>query len=575
MPSENEPATPMSPALAPDVDSAPNVCVVSPPTSVLPASSVAPTDVIVEAPAIARFSTSAYVIATPTPIAVPVALSAVPSAELAASEFADVRSTKAPPAETVSPLGSTAVEELSAIVTAIAAATETPEPELSSALGVAVEPLPAPGATESAWSRSAWTWPLTPPAGAPASPSPGAPAAEAVAFEVALEEPSAWKLTSPPAVTFRSVVEVTEWSAKVSAIAAPTAASAASAPPTASVSADAVSSAFASTLPVVVSVPPVRTPIVAALETLEIAIATAGATATCGLAAPVFAVVVIAWTASARSIRSEAPVRMDSASRAASAASSTRLRATEAPIPREAPRAAASFGRAVAVDEEVDVADSETAEPFAFRDGGPRLDSCRRSAVVFTSTLFSANEPATPMSPPPAPEVALAENVFVLSAAEPDGPAVEAVSEAPSAETIASTPMLASTIAFARLIATPAPTFADPPLAVAAPSALAEASVSPAAVSTSGPPAVTDSASGIVAVALDVARLIAIAAATLIPPSEVSADGFAGVVAPEAPFALARPSAKSRWLCACPSTSCEAVSGAPLALAVAVALDDA
>ena len=310
------------------------------------------------------------------------------------------------------------------------------------------------------------------------------------------------------------------------------------------------------------------------MVTLLIATATAGATDTPIEAAPVFASVTIACSALARSVKSEASVRRDSAWRAAVAASSTRLRETEAPNPREAPTAA-FFGRAVAVDEDVEVADSETAEPFASRLGGPRPDSWRSSAVVFRWTMFSANEPATPRSPPPAPDVALAEKVFVLFAPDPDGPPVEALMVAPTEETTASTPTLASTVAVARLIATPAPTAVPPALVAAAPSALADASVSPSASSVSAPAlAVTEIPSGIDAAALEVTRLIEIAAATLMPPSEVSAGGFAGVFAPEAPFASARSSAYVRWSFAWLVTSPDALSGAPLALAIVVALDE-
>ena len=275
-------------------------------------------------------------IATPTPIAVPSAEAAVPSAAEVAFEFAELRSVSAPPAATVSPFGIDAIDELSAIVNATAAATETPLPPLSSALGAAVPPEPCwpAGARPSAAVRSCAIWPFTSCPGAFESVSPGAPAADAVEDAVAIEEPSAWKETAPPAVRLRSVVASASWSANVSASAIPTAASSPSESPAAVVAAEAVSSAIASIAPLAVSAA-ASVPRIVRAETFEIVTAIAGATATAALAAPVRAVVVSACTAFARSVTSAAPVTTASSSIVASAWSLTTAIAIEAPIPTD------------------------------------------------------------------------------------------------------------------------------------------------------------------------------------------------------------------------------------------------
>ena len=301
-------------------------------------------------------------IATPTPIARPSALAAVPSAELAASEFAEERRVSAPPVS-VTPSAIDATDELSAIVSEIAAPTETPLPPLSSALGAAVVPEPPPaGACASAAARSCATWPSTPPAGAPGWPSPGAPSADAVDVADAVEEPSAWKETAPAAARFRASEASTSWSAKVSASATPTAASSASEPPLAVVTADAVCSAFASTAPVSGIAAPV--PIVARLETFEIATATAGAIATEALAAPVSAAVVRPWPPAARSVRSPPATSVAPSAIDASRWSLTIAIAIEAPIPTVSgvgPPSSTCAGSAFTVDTATDSAASRTA----------------------------------------------------------------------------------------------------------------------------------------------------------------------------------------------------------------------
>ena len=228
---------------------------------------------------------------------------------------------------------------------------------------------------------------MTSPDGAFASLSPGAPAAEAFATALALEELSAWKPTAPPAERLRLVPDSTRWSAKVSAIAIPTAASPPSVSPSAVVSAEAVSSALASIAPVTGIASPV--PITARLETLWIVTATAGATATCALFAPVFACATSVCTSFARSVRSSASDRVAPFSIAARAWSLTTEIAIEAPTPTDSgvgPPASSSAGSAFTVELETDSAFSSTssvAAPSSFASASS-VEPVERRAVVVT-----------------------------------------------------------------------------------------------------------------------------------------------------------------------------------------------
>src|SRR5688500_15394688 len=193
----------------------------------------------------------------------------------------------------VTPAGIVARELAFASVTATAAATLIGPVEVDAAgvapLALELSPVAAADAP-SACARSLLTCPVTPPAGAPVWPSPGAPAADAVADEEVVDGPRAANVTAPPAVMLRAVVARAVCSAKVSAIAAPTAAL-----PLLVVLADAavlavaVGAALTATAPPALSVGPV--PADASLRTFEIATATAAATATPPLA-PVRASVV-------------------------------------------------------------------------------------------------------------------------------------------------------------------------------------------------------------------------------------------------------------------------------------------
>ena len=187
--------------------------------------------------------------------------------------------------------------------------------------------------------------------------------------------------------------------------------------------AEAVSSPFASTLPV--RTRPGPAPIVAATVTFEIATATAGATATFALSAPVSASVVIACAPEAWRMRSSPPVRTAVVSIEAVVVSVTRFSAIEAPTPTFDPVAVpSSAGIAETVDSAAETAWIVTSPEPAFTvvaawPGGPRAGSERIDAVVVRLARLSANEPATPISPPPPPETAVASKR--CCAGEPPG----------------------------------------------------------------------------------------------------------------------------------------------------------
>src|SRR6185503_8934921 len=118
-------------------------------------------------------------------------------------------------------------------------------------------------------------------------------------------------------------------------------------------------------------------------------------------------------------------------------------------------------------------------------------------------------------------------------------------------------------------MAMPAPIEADPPPA-AWPSPSLSACEVVSALSDSAPPLVTRTPAGMIARALAVEIVSEIAAATVIGPPDVEADGVAASPESPAPFAAATPSAELRsaptWLSTLPLLF---VSGAPAALAVA------
>ena len=258
----------------------------------------------------------------------------------------------------------------------------------------------------------------------------------------------------------------------------------------------------------------------AELETLEIATATAGASETFGLAAPVVASVIIESTDDAASVRSCAPVSVEEFSSPAKVESLTIESATEAPIPIVEPEPPlACFGFARTVDSDEDAAVSATSPPPAVTTPVGLIE-----ADVERFAMFSASAPATPTWPPPPPATASAPRLFFSPA-----PFIEASTETPIA--VAAPAIDASFDTFASVIATAAP-IATEPAEFALPSAEVDASVFPCDLSERSPPAETLVPAGIVALDETVAIVIATAAATLIPPPEVDADGVAVVPEP-------------------------------------------
>ena len=112
--------------------------------------------------------------------------------------------------------------------------------------------------------------------------------------------------------------------------------------------------------------------------------------------------VVPAWVAVAESDRSSTFVTADAQQISANVLTVVMLRATDAPMPTLDPPAPVVFGSALAVVAVVEVAVSVTSPPFASRLAKLIV------AWVMTFAITSANEPATPTDPPPAPLVAVA-----------------------------------------------------------------------------------------------------------------------------------------------------------------------
>src|SRR5438270_2340236 len=228
---------------------------------------------------------------------------ALPSAVAPESLSAEDERLIAPGVVTWMPSANVARELEFAIVTATAAATLTPPPDVE-ADGVFVPPEPAPPlepAVLSAWFRSPCTWPST--LWLPSPLSSGAPAADALAEVDTALCPVAWNPTGPPAVRSRRVVAATEWLAIARATAAPIAAlELPLASPAAVLEAEAFIVASTSIAPETVSAGP--EPIDASALTVESVTATAGATETFGEDAPVFALVVAESVTPASTCRS-------------------------------------------------------------------------------------------------------------------------------------------------------------------------------------------------------------------------------------------------------------------------------
>src|SRR5688572_2174805 len=355
----------------------------------------------------------------------------------------------------------------------------------------------------------------------------------------------------PPASRPRAVVAVAPCVAKVSAIAAPTAALPPLELPDAVVVVVPVVAAMNDIAPVEDCSGPGFA--CAELFALLMVSAIAGATVTPPPAAPVVAVVCIVMRPNANSDRSSTLVSIEPVPSSAVVVALTRLRATDAPTPTLEPPVVAAF--AVALDVASDVA-VNVASPVPADAVAPG----RVTASVSTLPTTSASDPATPTDAP-APLVALAERSLVAGVVAFSARPAEL--EVPSIDAVL--------LMFAKVIATAAPIAALPPV-VALPFAVLEASPVSVAFRVSRPPLRTDAPGAIAAVLRAVANVSATAAATLIGPAEVDADGAAVPPEPVPPFAAAVVSAFERSAAIWPSTSLGAEDDVPEA--DAVALDD-
>ena len=267
-----------------------------------------------------------------------------------------------------------------------------------------------------------------------------------------------------------------------------------------------------------------------------------------------------------------APVSAAPSSMDAVVVSKTMLRAAPAPIPTVP--ASLSFAIALSVLETDEAADRVTSLEFMF--GGARAPFDLSSAFVVTLAMVSANEPAMPTLPLPAPEVASASKLCFVS------PALLRIAAArvrPCELTVASVPTTAAFVTVASVMATAAPMFSElastaEPLPFAVPSVFAEVE------RVTRPPLVTVRPSAIWASDCEVIIVIAAAAATSteLPPLPLLSSPLfaAGVfVFPES-LPLAPEDvllASERFESALPFTSLPEVSSplplAPFALAVA------
>src|SRR5688572_4526514 len=349
----------------------------------------------------------------------------------------------------------------------------------------------------------------------------------------------------PPASRPRAVVAVAPCVAKVSAIAAPTAALPPLELPDAVVVVVPVVAAMNDIAPVEDCSGPGFA--CAELFALLMVSAIAGATVTPPPAAPVVAVVCIVMRPNANSDRSSTLVSIEPVPSSAVVVALTRLRATDAPTPTLEPPVVAAF--AVALDVASDVA-VNVASPVPADAVAPG----RVTASVSTLPTTSASDPATPTDAP-APLVALAERSLVAG--------VVAFRARPAELDAPST--AATLLTLAKVIATAAPTAALPPV-VALPFAVLEA------FSVRSAPLVTAALEAIVAVLRAVAKGGATAAATLIGPADVDADGALVVPEPVPPFDEAVVSAFARSAATCASTLPGAEDDVPEA--DAAALDD-
>lgn len=232
--------------------------------------------------------------------------------------------------------------------------------------------------------------------------------------------------------------------------------------------------------------------------------------------------------------------------RAALVVSVTRFNDTAAPTPVPVEPAVATADDVVAdVALTVASADGEENEPV-------------RCAAVQTFSTVIANDPATPTDAA-APEIAS----LVVPA-----PPVVASRSSDEPDAVPSTDALFATSA--RVIATPAPTAAVPP--VDDPSPFEPAATVSDDVTVSAPPAEIVTPAGRIAWANGRTTVTATAAATETGPLDVVVVGVVGPPAPEPPAASEVPPAKLRWSATWPSTPPLGEPDVPVDDAVAVSL---
>ncbi len=281
--------------------------------------------------------------------------------------------------------------------------------------------------------------------------------------------------------------------------------------------------ALASRSPPITSVPPV--PITAVVSLFDIEIPMAGVIAISPLDPPTTSVT-MPWLPLAESVRSFAVFKAALFSIAARLSLSAIFNAIEAPTPTPSdPLVASAFALAVLDVVLAAVKDTSPLPVILTVDG-----LINASLLVFT--MFNASDPATPTSPPAAPEVASAPNVPVLS---PDTSVITASSDNPLAVTITPVPIEASLVTFATFNATAAPMPIEF-VPVAEPSASAAASALLDALNVRAPPAFIVTLSPIEARVSESVMLTPMAAATLTAPSAVDASGVAAAPEPVAPW---------------------------------------
>jgi hypothetical protein len=219
----SEPAIATLPPPAPAVESVTNECLPSePPEFRITAASSSPLDAIrVSSPTVASFVTLTRLIATAAPMLAVVAFVALPSALAVESVSAEVLNFAEPVVVRFRSSASLAIDFEVMIAIAAAAATVTVVPPFSPlfASGVEDEPelwpplfvdalLPVPRFSFAFWFV---LWPELSVSSSPEPDLPSAPAELAIACVSFEDEPSAVKLTLPPAVRFRFSCESTRW----------------------------------------------------------------------------------------------------------------------------------------------------------------------------------------------------------------------------------------------------------------------------------------------------------------------------------------------------------------------------